>query len=326
MLKIGQATTIREAVQIFLQAGFDLLQQPTFFFKYLFARQALFLAQGVGFQVEKYSQLGIEFSANNTVHFNSKSLAHPEELNALRELMNSAFGIEQFSAFPLAHGDFIRGVVLIAGSSSSENMKFLSPLLSVLNLRYENLLLQGRLHDLETFDEVTQVWNRDNFDRRLQEEMARSRRTQLPISLARISVDRFGEIKRNSGQERTDLLLRAIASIIKKNSRINDIVGRLGEDELGLLLPHTRDRGAAIKAERLRRMIESADFSKILPDKTEVTISLGVSEYPSHCRDSEELYQSSDEALFQIKRDGFNQVCLSATPPHFVPDFDVPEK
>jgi diguanylate cyclase (GGDEF)-like protein len=110
---------------------------------------------------------------------------------------------------------------------------------------------------------------------------------------------------------------------VRKTSRINDIVGRLSEDELGLVLPHTGGRGAAIKAERLRRMVESADFSKVLGRQRAVTVSVGVSKYPSFCHDADELYQSADNALFQVKEAGMNRVCLASVPDGFVADFEV---
>src|SRR6185312_17132501 len=105
-------------------------------------------------------------------------------------------------------------------------------------------------------------------------------------------------------------IMRTVARILDKHSRVNDIVGRTSPDEFGLLLPHTSKQGAMIKAERLRRIFEAAAFDRVLKDFPRLTVSLGVSEYPSLSRDAEELMQSADEALYQVRKAG-NKACVA---------------
>src|SRR5262249_7277116 len=128
-----------------------------------------------------------------------------------------------------------------------------------------------------------------------------------------------------AGQEEAQTVLRMAARIFEKHSRVNDIIGRTGSDEFGIVLPHTGKQGALIKMERLRRIIESADFSRVIHSFPQITISVGVSEYPRFVRDSDELVQSADEALYQV-RSGGNKTCIAKPPEGFVPDFEVLEK
>ncbi len=116
-----------------------------------------------------------------------------------------------------------------------------------------------------------------------------------------------------------------MARIFEKHSRVNDIIGRTGNDEFGIILPHTGKQGALIKAERLRRIIESADFSRVLSTFPSLTVSLGVAEYPTMVRDAEELVQAADEALFQVRREG-NKTCVAKAPDGFVADFEVHDR
>lgn len=320
--QIEKTETPAEAVQAFLnrvEAWFDC---PVLFFKYLPSRRSLFLAQAVGVNLDIIRNLGIDFVKEDKGVL-SKQLKDPQALASFHELMGSVFGSLSFTAYSLYDREKVRGVVAIVKSDFAGKEAYLQILIKTLRSQYYQLTLRGQLHALETFDLVTQVWNRENFDSKLKEEIARARRTHLPVSLVRISIDQFSEIKKKMEAEKVDLLLRSIAGIVKNNSRINDVVGRLAEDELGLQLPHTGSVGAAIKAERLRRMIESADFSKVLEETLRVTVSMGVSEYPSFCHDPEELYQTADEALFQVKNIGFNRVCMAAQPMGFVADFEV---
>ena len=130
------------------------------------------------------------------------------------------------------------------------------------------------------------------------------------------------------GSRQADSVLKMVAMILKKTARVSDIVARSGSDEVVLLLPHTNHQGAMIKAERIRRMIESTRFPILQGLQTEpLTISCGVSEYPSFCNDAESLVRSADEALMQVKRSGGNKICLTKPSPGFQMDFtplDVP--
>src|SRR5262249_9039389 len=135
----------------------------------------------------------------------------------------------------------------------------------------------------------------------------------------------YGQLTSAFGHEEAQVVLRTAARILEKHSRVNDIVGRIGVDEFGLILPHTGKQGAMIKAERLRRIFESADFGKVLNGFSHLTISLGVSEYPGLVRDAEELMQSADEALYQVRKAG-NRTCVAKPPESFEPDFSVGEK
>jgi diguanylate cyclase (GGDEF)-like protein len=118
-------------------------------------------------------------------------------------------------------------------------------------------------------------------------------------------------------------LLRAVADLLRKNSRMNDMVGRVAPDQFALCLPHTDKRGGGIKAERIRRLIESSDFSAIIGKEKVVTVSVGVSEYPANCHDAEALFQNAEGALIEIRKVGFNRVRVASPPTRFVPDFVV---
>ena len=158
------------------------------------------------------------------------------------------------------------------------------------------------------------------------EEISRSRRLRLPVSFLIASIDNLDSFEKDRGREDSEFLIRSIANLLQKNSRTNDIVGRVGNFDFGLLLPHTNQQGATIKAERLRKLISSANFSETIYEAPKVTISVGVSEYPSLSSDAEELFESCDEALYQIKKVGPNKICLASVGEHFTPDFSVSEE
>src|SRR5690606_5999552 len=119
-----------------------------------------------------------------------------------------------------------------------------------------------------------------------------------------------------------DLLLKAISKLMQKTSRTSDIVARLGGEEFSIILPHTDLMGAAVKAEKLRQAVESTKFpfGETQPMGF-ISISIGVSEYPSISRDAEGLIKAADDALYKVKETSRNRVCVAQAIEGFEPDF-----
>jgi diguanylate cyclase (GGDEF)-like protein len=157
--------------------------------------------------------------------------------------------------------------------------------------------------------------------RKLEEEIARARRLENAVSVVRISVDHLNEIEQSFGRSNRDVILRTIASIAKKTSRVNDIACRTEDNEFYLIIPHCARKGAALRAERLRRIIEGHAFAI---NDLKVTISCGVSEYPSLSKGASDLEASASQALEFISNRGGNKVCLFKPKQEFKPDFEVP--
>jgi len=95
-------------------------------------------------------------------------------------------------------------------------------------------------------------------------------------------------------------------------------VARIEASGFAILMPHTPHMGAAMKAERIRRMIVATRFPSLV-EAGSITVSCGVSEYPSFTSDAESLLRSAREALDQV-RDG-GRVCLATAPQGFQSDF-----
>jgi diguanylate cyclase (GGDEF)-like protein len=166
------------------------------------------------------------------------------------------------------------------------------------------------------------LYNRRYFNEKLDEEISRSRRTKMPVSLVYMDIDHFKKYNDQNGHPMGDQLLKMFSTILAKTSRKNDIVSRIGGEEFVIILPHTDAQGAAIKAEKLRRTIESTKFP--FAEKQPmgfVSSSIGVSEYPTLAGDPESLVKAADDALYKIKSTTRNRVGLAEAPPGFKPDF-----
>lgn len=162
------------------------------------------------------------------------------------------------------------------------------------------------LIDFSTIDELTQLYNRDVFEIFIQKLFNESKRTDGVLSYAMFDIDDFKKINDTYGHQTGDRVLKMIGNIIKSNIREMDIAVRYGGEELGVIFPKISRYSAVAIAERIRKKIET-DFKKDF----HLTISCGIAD--SHDKkDPSALIQAADEALYQAKRNGKNQICLGS--------------
>jgi diguanylate cyclase (GGDEF)-like protein len=158
-----------------------------------------------------------------------------------------------------------------------------------------------------SMDGLTQLRNRRAFDEALADEMARAQRFRRPLSICVIDADKFKSVNDQYGHLAGDAVLRQLGTILRNNIRKNDIAGRLGGEEFGLLLPEVDRAGGLIVAEKLRRMVEAHRFEfdrTVIP----VTISIGLAEVSASEREVTDVMRRADELLYRAKHEGRNRV------------------
>ncbi len=156
-------------------------------------------------------------------------------------------------------------------------------------------------------DPLTGLYNHCAFRERLSEELVRSKRYGLPMSLLVGNIDRFGQVNEAVGYRRGDELLQRAAAALQQrdqSARDSDIAARYGGDTFAVLLPETNKPDAAAEAERLREAIAGCEA----PGGSSLTISFGVSEFPEDAAQPEELVLRAVAALGEAKASGRNCV------------------
>lgn len=313
-----------------IQAFFKGIEQAeehvkAVYFKYVPQRRTLMAALWHGYEDKEVKSVGLDFNELMT-HFRTDDLREPGKMSLLNELAKTVFRASDFRWECHVLLGEVQGLFLFVMENSEADLDLVDSYLSALQRHSELLELEKRLHSNSLRDPGTDVLNRHTLLRQVADEVSRARRVELPTALVLVSLDQYFEVKDNLGADEADVILRAIARIFIKHSRVNDVIGRVGSEQFALVLPHTPLEGAMIKAERLRKIIESADFSKIVKSVKRLTVSVSVSEYPSLCRDAEELFTSADEALFQLKSHTSNKITKASVPDGFQPDFKVNQK
>jgi diguanylate cyclase len=119
-----------------------------------------------------------------------------------------------------------------------------------------------------------------------------------------IDVDHFKLINDRFGHQSGDAVLRLLAHIFKSTLRETDVIGRWGGEEFMVILPNTSMEQGAIVAETLRRTVETYPFDLDQP----ITISVGIGKLKKSLSIHETI-AFIDEALYEAKKSGRNQVC-----------------
>ncbi|WP_198314481.1 GGDEF domain-containing protein [Chitinibacter sp. GC72] len=164
----------------------------------------------------------------------------------------------------------------------------------------------GRLLELATTDELTQVPNRREWQQRSSEAIVRSRRYKDPLSIIMLDIDHFKRINDEHGHLVGDVILKRLSQRCSKNLREIDTFARWGGEEFVILLPETDEAHALIVAEKLRHAVCAEPILSEGQTPISLTISLGVTSLSMIDLSLDDLLRRADEALYAAKAAGRN--------------------
>jgi diguanylate cyclase (GGDEF)-like protein len=202
-------------------------------------------------------------------------------------------------------GIFVLGAIFV-WLTTSLSLRTAVDLLRISTLEIENVT-----------DPLTQVYNRRYLERRLEEEIARSKRYALDLSILMIDIDHFKFVNDSYGHQAGDATLSTVGSLIKSTLRESDVAARYGGEEFLIICASTAIDGAGLVAERLRHLVESHQV-EIADDsggsKTiQISLSIGAAGLNDSVDSMNKLIQAADKALYRAKQEGRNRVVI-ATP------------
>jgi diguanylate cyclase (GGDEF)-like protein len=179
------------------------------------------------------------------------------------------------------------------------------------SVRHAQLVIESRN------DSKTGLLNAATWEREAAAEVTRAVRTQSPLAIAMVDIDKFKVINDTYGHLVGDQVLKEIANTLNTMLRDYDLAGRFGGEEFSLLLPQTRAVDAFRIAERVRANI--AGLIIIAPgatggERVHVTVSVGVAALDAGSkRELSELVAAADAALYRAKAGGRDQVQMIST-------------
>jgi diguanylate cyclase (GGDEF)-like protein len=170
----------------------------------------------------------------------------------------------------------------------------------------------AELQHLATTDLMTGVNNRHQFLSLLYHEFARGRRYKAPLSLMVLDLDFFKQINDGYGHAAGDAALKTFATAATDCLRGMDVIGRLGGEEFGILLPSTAVDQAEAVAERIRVAVAKIAIDTDL-GTVRFTTSIGVAQSQEEDESVDVLLARADAALYAAKAAGRNRVVVRAS-------------
>lgn len=222
---------------------------------------------------------------------------------------------------PLYAGKQLLGVLLFgsfekhrfAGDKSTD---FMAHMGLIAGRCLQGLIQQEQIQRLSMLDTLTQVKNRRCFDQDMQQEVAKARRNQQPLSCLFIDADFFKNVNDSYGHQAGDKTLQCLATWAQTQLREGDHLARFGGEEFAILLPNCDEALAMQVAERIRAFV-AAQTIAFQGLEFSITLSIGVATYrPQQNLQSgdgdiiEKLLQAADEGVYDAKEGGRNRVCL----------------
>jgi len=192
---------------------------------------------------------------------------------------------------------------------SSEDLRFLSTIASLISVSLENSILYERTEELAIRDGLTGLYLRRFLDERGAEEMQYALKQKYELSLLMLDIDYFKSYNDRFGHRSGDIVLMHIADLLKGifNSQ-NIIVSRFGGEEFCVLLPMTKKKEASKIAENLRKGIQDGVIF-LRREPVKLTVSIGVATFPADGNSWLDLVKQSDAAMYKAKQNGRNKVC-----------------
>jgi len=172
--------------------------------------------------------------------------------------------------------------------------------------RNASVAKEAQLRHLAEHDALTGIMNRGVFD----EACIILEKSELPLALLLIDVDKFKEVNDEFGHDVGDRALKRVAAALTENFQSKDYLFRIGGDEFAAILIDFSEENAPVLEERIniinRYLQNSAD------EMPSFTLSVGAAFSKKGYYNG--LFSEADRALYEIKRNGRGNICFYVSP------------
>ena len=166
-----------------------------------------------------------------------------------------------------------------------------------------------KIHKNATHDGLSGLLNHQTFKEKFNDEIQRAARFQQKMAVMMFDLDKFKKVNDNLGHQYGDYVIQTVAKIMADNVRAVDVVARYGGEEFAIILINTTAVMSNIVAQRIVDSIAEYQFS-LNGVETRLTISGGMSEYPTHADNMRQLIEIADQELYVTKGRGGNGITI----------------
>jgi diguanylate cyclase (GGDEF)-like protein len=205
-------------------------------------------------------------------------------------------------------------VLAFARPPAPDTTRLVEALRSPTGVALNNALSHERFQRLAAVDPLTGAYNRRFGMARLQEEWARSVRTEVPLGLIGFDLDHFKAVNDTYGHLTGDRVLRDTTNAARLVLRDGDVLVRTGGEEFLVVLPGAGPHDVAAVGERIRRAVGAVSVASG-DSLARVTVSLGAASVPSTPVDTpDDLVAVVDEAMYAAKAAGRDRLTMVVPP------------
>jgi diguanylate cyclase (GGDEF)-like protein len=173
-------------------------------------------------------------------------------------------------------------------------------------LALDNARIRAKLKREAQTDSLTGLLNHRTCHERLQAELALVRRQKATVALLMLDIDDFKRINDLYSHATGDHVVATLAKLVRNAARTEDVVCRVGGEELAVVMPSANASAATALAHRLTHELSRHHFDSV----GTVTISVGIAEAPAHAITASELIDCAEAAMMTAKAWGKNRTVI----------------
>jgi len=233
----------------------------------------------------------------------------------------SRFVTKSCISLPLRFKGRTIGVLNLADKTNnapftSDDQKDISTFIDQATIILARTLRLGKAKRNSAIDTLTGLYNPVFLKRRLSEELSRSSRHKLPLTLVIVRLDNLSAGKSNADRAHADWLVKDMARIISASLRDIDLVGRFGDSDFCILLPSTPMMESIHAVERINLSLNNElNGSEYRMQPEVISASVGIASFPENGMSADDIISAARDALLQAEAEGGSKICFSASWP-----------
>lgn len=238
--------------------------------------------------------------------------SHSVAASATDVVCRHAEGRGSYHCEPLLAGGEVIGLLYLDSALNPELQFRLKAVAEDVSSALVNHQLQRNLREQTIRDPLTGLFNRRYLEESLKTEIARSLRSQAPLTVVMCDVDHFKRFNDEHGHDAGDHVLKAVAEEMQAHFRDGDVVCRFGGEEFTIIAPGATPEALSGRIERLRLAIATLRLRMGPKVLGPVSMSFGLASLADGMSsDGSSLLQVADEALYRAKREGRNRAVIA---------------
>ncbi len=269
----------------------------------------------IGFINKQSKCLNLRLLDKNSIIYSSRVFLNDKSNEIIKAIENdSVLSVEDNSflkiphvqnspsiIIPLKNDGKVVGVMVVGDHSIANHISMYELIASYFGLFYHNNESMKKVFQNSTMDNLTNLYSHRRFQELLTDELNTAKENDSALSVLIFDINEISQINKEFGHSKGDEVIKLVAEKISQNLRKQDIAGRYGGDEIGVILPGMDTNEAKYLAEYITYVISCTFIDDVGP----VKVSVGLATYPTDATDREKLLILTEQGVFVSRSKGY---------------------